>query len=736
MSVNYTPDRGDYKTLQPFRFWCQKVLPLVYDNSLSYYELLNKVVDYLNKTMEDVETLNEDVTALYNAYDQLQGYVNAYFDNLDVQEEINNKLDAMVLDGTFSRLLKNIYGDRLGVEIVDSTSGMTNPTKTYILSNDPNGYLWFWNGTTFEESTINYFNPINALGFVAYNTITDLNNLYRQVTSCSGTHIANVEHYPPTTHGVIVADYSTNANSSVQVAYDFAYTHDPIYYIRKKSSGVWSNWFTVNSENYLEYIASVNDLNELHRGFTNVNTDDLENVTNIPPTTRGIVVVDYSTNSSTSVQLAYNYGYNDDPIYYIRKKSSSTWSDWFAVNPELYLAFVENSMTSGDLNNLSREVVAVTTDNILNVDNMPTTDVGMIIADYSPYATARFQIAVNYHNNKVPVLWLRKYTSNGWSNWFELTGNYWKMINNGNLNDYTYPCTVYWTTSDGVNIANNPLRNIAGFCKTIYNYNRSGCIQILSSWANAFVGVLLVRTKQASNNNWSAWNYINTDYVHNSYGFTVIGDSLCSGVTTRTIDGNNSLQAFNMESWEKILANKIGCKVYACSKSGASTVDWLNTSNAFGITKLNVIPATPVYFINLGVNDYNQTVGEDVFKTNYASIISAIKTKNPNALIFCCKLWRGGDYDTYSGYIEDVLADYATDPRVNYFDIQSAVLSAPISTHLYNGHFDVIGYKLIGDAVENEFMSFANAHPELFRYEFSSVAEGTANQDRGYPFAL
>lgn len=44
----------DYHALRPFRFWCQKVLPLVYDDSLSYYELLCKVVDYLNKTREDL----------------------------------------------------------------------------------------------------------------------------------------------------------------------------------------------------------------------------------------------------------------------------------------------------------------------------------------------------------------------------------------------------------------------------------------------------------------------------------------------------------------------------------------------------------------------------------------------------------------------------------------------------------------------------------------------------------
>ncbi len=103
--ADFTPTLGDYKTLQPFRYWCQKVLPLVYDDSLSYYELLCKVIDYLNKTMSDVETLHGDVTNLHKAYEELQGYVNDYFSSLDVQEEINNKLNQMASDGTLLSII-------------------------------------------------------------------------------------------------------------------------------------------------------------------------------------------------------------------------------------------------------------------------------------------------------------------------------------------------------------------------------------------------------------------------------------------------------------------------------------------------------------------------------------------------------------------------------------------------------------------------------------------------------
>lgn len=91
--------------LTGFRYWCYKVLPLVYDDSLSYYELLCKVVKKLNETIENTNQLNENVQELLNAFNQLQSYVANYFDNLDVQEEINNKLDDMVASGDFDRII-------------------------------------------------------------------------------------------------------------------------------------------------------------------------------------------------------------------------------------------------------------------------------------------------------------------------------------------------------------------------------------------------------------------------------------------------------------------------------------------------------------------------------------------------------------------------------------------------------------------------------------------------------
>lgn len=59
------------------KFWCQKILPLVYDDSLSYYEVLDKVVDKLNETIDYV---NDDVLI------EIQNFINEYFMKITYNE--------------------------------------------------------------------------------------------------------------------------------------------------------------------------------------------------------------------------------------------------------------------------------------------------------------------------------------------------------------------------------------------------------------------------------------------------------------------------------------------------------------------------------------------------------------------------------------------------------------------------------------------------------------------------
>lgn len=64
--------RNDATLLHHFRFWCQKVLPLVYDDSLSYYEVLCRVVDYINELIDQDKEFVAEIDALGVTVEQLK----------------------------------------------------------------------------------------------------------------------------------------------------------------------------------------------------------------------------------------------------------------------------------------------------------------------------------------------------------------------------------------------------------------------------------------------------------------------------------------------------------------------------------------------------------------------------------------------------------------------------------------------------------------------------------------
>lgn len=74
-------------------------------DALTDYELICKVVEYLNMVINQTNNLTEATSGLLEAFDSLKSFVDNYFDNLDVQEEINNKLNQMAEDGQLADII-------------------------------------------------------------------------------------------------------------------------------------------------------------------------------------------------------------------------------------------------------------------------------------------------------------------------------------------------------------------------------------------------------------------------------------------------------------------------------------------------------------------------------------------------------------------------------------------------------------------------------------------------------
>lgn len=112
-----------------FRRFVLQNFPFIEEDfdALTDYALICKVIEYLNTVItsqnelvaeverfegdvnDEIDTFETNITAdftrLEGLFNDLKSFVDNYFDNLDVQEEINNKLEEMADDGTLQEII-------------------------------------------------------------------------------------------------------------------------------------------------------------------------------------------------------------------------------------------------------------------------------------------------------------------------------------------------------------------------------------------------------------------------------------------------------------------------------------------------------------------------------------------------------------------------------------------------------------------------------------------------------
>lgn len=97
--------------IQTFRFWCQKILPAVYDDSLSYYELLCKVIHKLNELIEKDNEQSEVINLLAGELNELKilfdKFIESGFDDY-YADQVAKWIDTH-LKYIFDNIVKQVY---------------------------------------------------------------------------------------------------------------------------------------------------------------------------------------------------------------------------------------------------------------------------------------------------------------------------------------------------------------------------------------------------------------------------------------------------------------------------------------------------------------------------------------------------------------------------------------------------------------------------------------------------
>lgn len=81
-------------------------------DAITDYQLICKVVEFLNKVItsqneviQQMINVTADFAELETLFNQLKDFIDHYFDTLDLQEEVNNKLEEMAEDGTLQEII-------------------------------------------------------------------------------------------------------------------------------------------------------------------------------------------------------------------------------------------------------------------------------------------------------------------------------------------------------------------------------------------------------------------------------------------------------------------------------------------------------------------------------------------------------------------------------------------------------------------------------------------------------
>lgn len=95
-----------YTPIPSFKFWCQKVLPLVYDDSLSYYEVLCKLTEYINLIIDNQDYFKSQLDEFGLTIEQLQKDIDYLMHELDKVK--NGDYTSMYLDALKNYLDENL----------------------------------------------------------------------------------------------------------------------------------------------------------------------------------------------------------------------------------------------------------------------------------------------------------------------------------------------------------------------------------------------------------------------------------------------------------------------------------------------------------------------------------------------------------------------------------------------------------------------------------------------------
>ena len=286
--------------------------------------------------LQKMRELLEAMAELNQSWEDMKTWIQDYFKNLDIDEEIKaailDRIAIMAADGTLDALISRAIAADIpqytAPVFVDSTDSMTDTDRIYVLTTD--GSIYAYNGSEFYDTGLDYTfdgsGYISQSGVLADNTdlnsLTGVNTIYYLNSAYTYTHAPYA-----VSAGTLFIQYAGVTTTQIVMS-----TRGAQHMRYKIGSNAWTDWQAI------EYGA----------GRTLVHQEDLDDITepgvytkpgssaivvaNIPPfSEQGYLAYVYVFVSGTTIIQNYVSAGALDYAHFVAsryKTLGGSWSSW------------------------------------------------------------------------------------------------------------------------------------------------------------------------------------------------------------------------------------------------------------------------------------------------------------------------------------------------------------------------------------------------------------------------
>lgn len=493
----------DFTKVPNIHYWTQRVLPCVFDESLSYVEKINKLEEEINKLIEEYNKFGQNVVTEINTF----------------EEETTNQIN------TFIQQITN--------EINTFKSDITNQLNTFetTITNRQNAFE-----TRILELTQEFETTINNDIATFKQTITtqqeqfetrvnnDINTMQEVVNEIPNTVTTQVNAI---TQPWLVANVPAMVESSVANNVNKVFDVDQLYN-------------SVTSET----IGDINNWTDTGIYFGTTNSEFLNFPESVGSGYNFMCIVGHSVDTSVYSPLQQNLYISNGNIYYRSQSDIQAWDNWYKSNisvtnipKDTTIDFNTYFYTSTEVANGDMWIATFQDyDKWLNAPSgFKAGDIALITNDIS-YAggtvvtvervTKIGSKAIN--PQYIGKTWSRCKIGTTWKSWSPTTLDYQykEILTNTQLNDLTETGIYTISSESGVTIGGLPstaLQYGSFYIRVTANNIGTNSDEIIQEIINAGPGASsYTREKQGAQ--WSNWKKIGAELVYSTNKTFTIGN--------------------------------------------------------------------------------------------------------------------------------------------------------------------------------------------------------------------